>query len=308
MSKLKAESRIVLQACHDSLQRDAAGFVADSELAERTGLSLAQVRDCLEESLDGNTFVELAGAGRKLQGDGNGGGTGRASRRPKTVCRDADIGMTLQRAGRLIRAGRFQELASLTLTLMPIVLGLTLVAIAAFTAYRLLVVPKTPTRIEIKPTILGDDYEPCPPNVRGRNNPCDRLLPIKFTIFGLGKMGFDVVVVIESEPFQEPYQQFRAFTVLARAPGDLKPVGVVFLVREEKNGTNLISLGREINGVSKEGDVYQKLSYQVPESQKGDRLIVLAGLSKASYHDTAPAFKDSPASQGKVAFSIDVEP
>ena len=63
--------------------------------------------------------------------------------------------------------------------------------------------------------------------------------------------------------------------------GDLKPVGVVFLVREEKNSTNLISLGREINGVSNEHDVYQKLSYQVPESQKGDRLIVVAGLSES---------------------------
>jgi hypothetical protein len=191
---------------------------------------------------------------------------------------------------------------------MPALLGLTLVAIAAFTAYRLLIVPKAPTRIEIKSPVVGDDYEPCPPNVRGRNIPCDRLLPIKFTILGLRKLGFDVVVVTESEPFREAYQRFRASTVLARAPGDLKPVGVVFLVREEKNSTNLISLGREINGVSKENDVYQKLSYEVPESQKGDRLIVLAGLSKTSFHDAAPAFKDSPASQGKVAFAIDVEP
>ena len=53
-------------------------------------------------------------------------------------------------------------------------------------------------------------------------------------------MGFDVVVVIESEPFQQPFQQFRASTVLARAPSDLKPVGCVFLVREGKHrATNL---------------------------------------------------------------------
>ena len=306
MSKLKAESRIVLQACHDSLQRDAAGFVADSELAERTGLSLAQVRDCLE-SLDGNTFVELARVGENYKAMATAEGRLELEA-AQTVCRDRRHRHDASKGrapdpGRPIPGTRQPDTHAHAHRARPDARrdrGLYRIQ----TSGR----PETPTRIEIKPTILGDDYEPCPPNVRGRNNPCDRLLPIKFTIFGLGKMGFDVVVVIESEPFQEPYQQFRASTVLARAPGDLKPVGVVFLVREEKNGTNLISLGREINGVSKEGDVYQKLSYQVPESQKGDRLIVLAGLSKASYHDTAPAFKDSPASQGKVAFSIDVEP
>ena len=104
MSKLKAESRIVLQACHDSLQRDAAGFVADSELAERTGLSLAQVRDCLE-SLDGNTFVELARVGENYKAMAT--AEGRLElRRPRPFAESHDIGMTLQRAGRLIRASR----------------------------------------------------------------------------------------------------------------------------------------------------------------------------------------------------------
>jgi hypothetical protein len=306
VSKLKAESRIVLQACHDSLQRDAAGFVADGEVADKTGLALAQVRDCLE-SLEGNSFVELARVGESYKAMAT--PEGRLElRRPRPFAESADICMTLQRAGRLIRAGRFQELARLAVALLPVFVGFTLVAIAAFTAYKILIVPKTPTKIAAKQPVLGDDYQPCPPNVRGRNNPCDRLLPIKFTILGLRKSGFDVVAVIESEPFNEPYRPFRASTVLARAAGDMKPICVVFLIREQKDGTSLISLGREINGLSTENDVYQKLAYTVPESQRGDRLVVLAGLGKASYYETAPALKDSAANQGRAAFSIDVEP
>jgi hypothetical protein len=307
VSRLKAESRIVLQACHDSLQRDAAGFVADSELAEATGLNLSQVRDCLE-SLNGNSFVDLARVGESYRAMAT--AEGRLElRRPRPFAETADIRMTVQRAGRLLRAGRFQKAVGLAVTLMPVVIGLTIVAIAIFTAYKILMIPKAPTVIAMMPktVVPKDEYDPCAPNVRGRDLPCDRLLPIKLAVQGLLQMGHEVVVVIESKPFEKEYPKFKASIVLASVPRAMKPLCAVFLVREETAGaTSLISLGCNLMGVSSDDDVYRKLTFTVPESRSGERLIVLTGLSQASY-EAARAFEKSSESQGRVAFSIDVE-
>ncbi len=58
MAKLFGAQRLVLQAIHD-LPKDAAGFVTDAQVAQRTSVALKEVRDWIE-TLEGEEYVNVA--------------------------------------------------------------------------------------------------------------------------------------------------------------------------------------------------------------------------------------------------------
>jgi hypothetical protein len=313
---------IVLWACLES-PADQAGFVSDKEIAERTGLLISEVRDCLE-TLAADSFVSLVRVadGYKVYLEAK----GRLDLSQRRHFEDATgpgarSGLSFKQAVALMHTGRVGELvgragkaAYFTVTFavgVPVLLFLLWNSSHPSTS----TAPEEPPpeiQLEARSPVDGADYEPGDSNSEAQEerDRFSRLRPLKQICKSLRRhseyeRGWEHVLVIESKPFARPYRGFYASTVYAKAPDDRgnPPICFAFLVREEPQASVLKSLlpvvDQRIQGAA---EAYRKVRYYVPQSQAQDRLVVILGISESSHKASLGSAEDTPSKE--IAFRI----
>jgi hypothetical protein len=293
-----------LVACK-RLQEEPFGFVPDGAIAERTKLTLSEVRECLR-SLENQGYVSVVklneGFEAQIEPEGN---IYLSQHRD-----DLDISDSLAAGliqgwswGNLVPrcVGLARELAYHKVTVGSIAFagGFTLLAVSLIAvALRPAKAERPPELIPIESIVPIMDRQPYDPVGESEENsaasPQKRMLPITSLCQSLisdpNEKKWSAVVAIRSVKFEKPYQQFDAWTLCVRASSDdldqnNEPAPNCFeiLVTQEQNTTVLRSL--EVSdpiplvGTPR----YRKFRYTVPESKAGDQLFVIIGLSNASY-------------------------
>lgn len=230
----------------------------------------------------------------------------------------------------MIRAGQYREFVvqiltspyffALSLTIFVPILWLVLYNVYPFWQAR----PK-PNAVVVKPTVTlsqkAEDqhpYEPYPPSPtddEARAKLRQRLEPLKYLCKGLLnktekskiELGWERVVVIESEKFSREFGAFDASTIYARVDDKAnRPLCFVFLVSERDDGVILKSLGHAVEESQGPRGVYFKVRYQVPAVEKDDRLIIVIGLSDQSYNASVN-YQANTLDNSKKALTIAVE-